>query len=96
MIPDPLAMIPMPRVPQRRPERREARLPPARSADASLAASDRLRWVWRDAQAEAKLAYAAWCREGGANAYAVYRASQSRADAAQDAFARSASRRESR
>jgi hypothetical protein len=45
-------------------------------------------WAWRDAQAEAALAFAAWCREPGAGGYAVYRAAQDRADAAQDALAR--------
>jgi hypothetical protein len=78
MIPDPLAMIPL----------------PARSSEQSLAYAGGapalrgpLAWDWRDAQAEARLAYAAWCRRPGADAYAVYRGAQDRADAAQDALA---------
>jgi hypothetical protein len=47
-------------------------------------------WAWRDAQAEAALAYAAWCRDPGADGYAIYRAAQDRADAAHDALARRA------
>jgi hypothetical protein len=50
--------------------------------------SGRWAWAWRDAQVEAALAYAAWCRDPGARGYAVYRAAQDQADAAQDALAR--------
>ena len=42
--------------------------------------------AWDEAQHEADLAYAAW-RRGEPGAYAVYRAAQDRADAAQDALA---------
>lgn len=49
---------------------------------------DELSYVRRHAQAEAELAYKAWGRSPGAEAYAVYRAAQDRADAAQDALAR--------
>jgi hypothetical protein len=45
-------------------------------------------WSWRAAQAAAARAYAAWCRVPGPDGYAVYRAAQDRADAAQDALAR--------
>ena len=45
---------------------------------------EELQFVRREAQAEANLAYAAWRR---ADTYAVYRAAQDRADAAQDALA---------
>jgi hypothetical protein len=47
-------------------------------------------WAWRDAQVDAARAFAAWCREPGSAAYAVYRAAQDRADAAQEVLARSA------
>ena len=47
-------------------------------------------WAWRDAQREAARAFAAWCREPGAAGYAVNRAAQDRADAAQEVLARRA------
>ena len=43
--------------------------------------------VWSAARAEANLAYAAWCDVPGADAYAVYRAAEDRADAAERALA---------
>ena len=43
--------------------------------------------AWIDAHEEAREAYAAWCRSGARNEYAVYRAAQDREDAAQDALA---------
>jgi len=49
---------------------------------------DELRDAWRDAQSEATEAYTGWRNDPGAAAYAVYRAAQDRADAAQDMFAR--------
>jgi len=42
--------------------------------------------VWSAARAEANLAYDAWCRAPGREAYAVYRAAEDRADAAEDAL----------
>ena len=39
--------------------------------------------VWSAARAEANLAYDAWCAVPGADAYAVYRAAEDRADAAE-------------
>ena len=48
---------------------------------------DELRVVWSAARAEANLAYDAWGTRGGADAYAVYRAAEDRADAAEDALA---------
>jgi hypothetical protein len=42
--------------------------------------------MWSAARAEANLAYEAWCRSPGTVAYAVYRAAEDRADAAQDAL----------
>jgi hypothetical protein len=75
MIPDPLAMIPDPLGGPRE--------------TATVLLGDPA-WAWRDAKAAAALAYEAWCREPGASPYAVYRAAQDRADAAQDALARRA------
>jgi hypothetical protein len=43
--------------------------------------------VWSAARAEANLAYAAWCDVPGADSYAVYRAAEDRADAAERALA---------
>ena len=43
--------------------------------------------AWSDASEEAEHAYWRWRHQGGAEAYAVYRAAQDRADAAQDALA---------
>lgn len=56
-----------------------------------LAASDRL-WIelydaWKAAQLDAQSAAAWWRLQPGRDAYAVYRAAQDRADAAQDALA---------
>jgi hypothetical protein len=42
--------------------------------------------VWSAARAEANLAYEDWCRTPGTAAYAVYRAAEDRADAAEDAL----------
>ena len=39
--------------------------------------------IWSAARAEANLAYEAWCATGGCDAYAVYRAAEDRADAAE-------------
>ena len=39
--------------------------------------------LWSAARAEANLAYEAWCASPGSNAYAVYRAAEDRADAAE-------------
>ena len=43
--------------------------------------------LWSAARAEANLAYDAWCEAPGAAAYAVYRAAEDRADAAEHALA---------
>jgi hypothetical protein len=48
--------------------------------------------VWRDAQAQARRAYAGWRDRPGREAYAVYRAAQDRADAAQLALTAKAAR----
>jgi len=39
--------------------------------------------LWSVARAEANLAYEDWCAAPGADAYAVYRAAEDRADAAE-------------
>jgi hypothetical protein len=46
-----------------------------------------LEYARREAQLEAQLAYDAWCQLPGRDGYAVYRAAQDRADAAQDELA---------
>jgi hypothetical protein len=46
-----------------------------------------LQYARREAQAEADLAYEAWSELAGRDGYAVYRAAQDRADAAQDELA---------
>jgi hypothetical protein len=51
---------------------------------------DELFTIWSAARAEANLAYAAWCDVPGSNAYAVYRAAEDRADAAELALVSSA------
>lgn len=48
---------------------------------------DELFVLWSAARAEANLAYDAWCGAPGARAYAVYRAAEDRADAAELALA---------
>jgi hypothetical protein len=42
--------------------------------------------LWSVARAEANLAYDAWCGAPGADGYAVYRAAEDRADAAEAAL----------
>jgi hypothetical protein len=46
--------------------------------------------IWSAARAEANLAYDAWCRSPGRDAYAVYLAAEDRADAAEEALTGSA------
>ena len=48
---------------------------------------DQLYAIWAVARAEANLAYDAWADFPGAETYAIYRAAEDRADAAQDALA---------
>jgi hypothetical protein len=50
-------------------------------------AHDELFVLWSAARAEANIAYDAWCSEPGRLAYAVYRAAEDRADAAETALA---------
>jgi hypothetical protein len=59
-----------------------------RDAMASGQQHDVLFTVWSAARAEANLAYGAWCETPGAQAYAVYRAAEDRADAAEQSLAR--------
>ena len=47
---------------------------------------DELFVVWSAARAEANMAYDAWCASPGPDAYAVYRAAEDRADAAEVAL----------
>jgi hypothetical protein len=47
---------------------------------------DELFVLWSAARAEANLAYDAWCSQPGVEAYAVYRAAEDRADAAEQAL----------
>ena len=47
---------------------------------------DELFVLWSAARAEANIAYDAWCDEPGRNSYAVYRAAEDRADAAEIAL----------
>jgi hypothetical protein len=47
---------------------------------------DELFVLWSAARAEANLAYDAWCSEPGRASYAVYRAAEDRADAAEVAL----------
>jgi hypothetical protein len=48
--------------------------------------------MWCAARAEANLAYDAWCEAPGGDAYAVYRAAEDRADAAEAALERAGAR----
>jgi hypothetical protein len=48
---------------------------------------DELFVVWSAARAEANLAYDSWCSHPGAEGYAVYRAAEDRADAAEERLA---------
>jgi acyl-CoA reductase-like NAD-dependent aldehyde dehydrogenase len=48
---------------------------------------DELTYVWRQAQDEARWAYEDWRRTPGRAAFAVYRALQDQADAAEDELA---------
>ena len=47
--------------------------------------------LWSAARAEANVAYDDWCTSPGADAYAVYRAAEDRADAAEAELATSSS-----
>jgi hypothetical protein len=49
---------------------------------------DVLYTLWSAARAEANLAYEAWCHLPGPDSYAVYRAAEDRADAAEHALVR--------
>ena len=48
---------------------------------------DQLYAIWTVARAEANLAYDVWADFPGSETYAIYRAAEDRADAAQDALA---------
>jgi hypothetical protein len=53
---------------------------------ASSRVRDELFVLWSAARAEANFAYDAWCNRPGLDAYAVYRAAEDRADAAETAL----------
>jgi hypothetical protein len=57
--------------------------PPGNSAAMTQRVRDELFVIWSAARAEANIAYDAWCSEPGPDAYAVYRAAEDRADAAE-------------
>jgi hypothetical protein len=57
-----------------------------RRVSSAASTFDCLWYAWDEAQLEAELAYDVWSCEGGHEAYAVYRAAQDRADAAQEAL----------
>ena len=65
----------------------EETLPAERPSVADYALLEELRFVRREAQAEANLAYVDWGALPCGERYAVYRAAQDRADAAQDQLA---------
>jgi hypothetical protein len=59
----------------------------ARNVEAPAWVRGELADTWRAARAEAGAAYLYWCQLCTRESYAVYRAAQDRADAAQDALA---------
>lgn len=61
--------------------------PVERPSVADYALLEELRFVRREAQAEANLAYEDWVALSSGERYSVYRAAQDRADAAQDRLA---------
>jgi hypothetical protein len=54
----------------------------------SRAPAEQLYDAWSDAHIDSELAYQSWRADGGADAYAAYRAAADREDAAQDELAR--------
>jgi hypothetical protein len=52
----------------------------------TMRAHDELFVLWSAARAEANIAYDAWCEAPGRTSYAVYRAAEDRADAAEIAL----------
>ena len=66
-----------------------------RGVPARAMSRDELFVLWSAARAEANMAYDAWCEAPGRIAYAVYRAAEDRADAAEVALSESARRRSS-
>jgi hypothetical protein len=61
--------------------------PSPRAVPPPLRERDELYAVWTVARAEANLAYDAWQAAPDRDTYAIYRAAEDRADAAQDALA---------
>ena len=68
------------------------RRPLSIAAPSTAAEADELFVVWSAARAEANIAYDAWCACPGGEGYAIYRAAEDRADAAEAtlAFSRAA------
>ena len=58
-----------------------------RSMEGPVLHADPLHSAWAAAEAEAARAYEAWCKRGGAEAFAAYEAAAARAEAAQNALA---------
>lgn len=66
---------------------RDAETVEIRTSTHAYAMLEELRFVWREAQLEADEAYEDWNAVSSRDRYAVYRAAQDRADAAQDDLA---------
>jgi acyl-CoA reductase-like NAD-dependent aldehyde dehydrogenase len=75
------------RAPSNDAQQADERLPAERPSVADYALLEESRFVRREAQAEANLAYEDWVALPSGERYAVYRAAQDRADAAQDQLA---------
>ena len=63
------------------------RRPLPSAAPTPAAHADELFVVWSAARAEANMAYDAWCASPGGEGYAIYRAAEDRADAAEATLA---------
>jgi hypothetical protein len=59
------------------------RAPSGHGAGAMFGRLEEIFVLWSAARAEANVAYDHWCASPGADAYAVYRAAEDRADAAE-------------
>jgi hypothetical protein len=68
-------------------QQEDAGSPTERPSVADYALLEELRFVRREAQAEANVAYEDWVALPSGESYSVYRAAQDRADAAQDRLA---------
>ena len=75
------------RAPSSDAEQDDEKPPAERPSVADYALLEELRFVRREAQAKANIAYKDWVAVASSERYAVYRAAQDRADAAQDQLA---------